>query len=538
MAVLSGLLTAISFPDVNFYHLAWLSLIPLLILVFNSNPKKSFFTGIISGTVYFSVLLYWIAPTFTAAGEPVILGILSLLSLAVYLSIFTGFFCLITAIYFKKSEGGTAVILFAPLIWTGIEYIRGHLFGGFPWGLLGYSQWPNKYVAQITDITGVYGVSFLIMTVNVLFAYLINSIISGDNKKTVLKKILTPSILVGAIIVLSFAYGVYSLRRHNRSNDLKTLRIAVLQGNIDQYKKWDNEYSEGIITTYENLALEAAKDKPDIIIWPESALPCLLNNDKILRDRISRLCKKTNTWHLVGAVDLYGGDFYNSALLLNASGTLVGRYDKIHLVPFGETIPLKTFLGKFIKTLNELGEISPGKEYKVLPLGFHERRELALGANICFEAIFPEIFQKLSKNGARILVNLTNDAWYMNTSAPRQHFIFNVFRAIENRRYLIRAANTGISGVIGPTGRIARETIVFVPGIVVYDIPINPKMPNSFYTVFGDVFAYACILLSAALFLTTAGVFRKIIVGRGSQNRKPSLRSFNEQRKSGKNQQN
>jgi apolipoprotein N-acyltransferase len=501
-SALSGLLAAFSFPDFNLSFLAWFAFVPLLIFIPRAPALSSFFYGIISGGVSFAVILYWLIPTFSAAGEPVFLAMLSLLTLSLYISLYTGLFCLMSNRYFRKSGGGWLSLIFLPSLWVALEFLRGHLLSGFPWCLLGYSQWEFTRIIQISDVTGVYGVSFALIAVNASLAAATRGLIFKEGGKG-RSGAMAP--LAFALLVFFACYSYGFLAEKKIKYGAGGFRAALLQGNIDQYKKWDSAYAGEILRSYEGLAIRAAASAPDLIVWPESALPAVLSGNRQINSRVAQLCKRTHTYHFIGAVDYSGGRFYNSAFLFDPAGTISGRYDKVHLVPFGEIIPLKAFLGRFVRTLNELGEISPGRGHTVFVL-----RGARFGSTICFEAIFPELTRELTKNGAGFIVNLTNDAWYLDTSAPAQHFAFNVFRAVENRRCVLRAANTGISGVIDPYGRIMRKTRVFTEDVIIADFaPASADF--SFYTAYGDVFSFLCVIVSLALFLTRRTAFNKII---------------------------
>ena len=451
-------------------------------------------------------ILYWLVPTFSAAGEPKIIGILILLILSFYLALYYGVFCFCSSLT-------TYHLPLTAFIWVSLEFIRTHLFTGFPWAMFGYSQWNNLPIIQISEFTGVYGVSFLIILVNLIIT---NILVKKERNL----KIATTNFL---FILICLVFGFFKLTTYHLP--LTTYRISILQGNIDQYKKWDEKYEQEIMDTYSQLTTYRLPVATALIVWPESSVPGFLKNDKKLYDWISDVARKTKTQHLVASNDYKqvcyqrslgnsnkfdftrslnykNGKFYNSAFLVSSDGKITGEYSKSHLVPFGEYMPLRNFLSKFIKVVNEIGEFSAGEKYNVI-----NSTAGKLGVNICFEAIFPDEVRKSVKNGAEILVNLTNDAWYLKTSAPYQHFTMNVFRAVENRRFVVRAANTGVSGFIDPTGRVKSKTEIFTTTTLTdYIQPLNHL---TFYTKFGDVFAYLCIIISIIL-LTFRKKFDKL----------------------------
>ncbi|MFH0948119.1 MAG: apolipoprotein N-acyltransferase [Elusimicrobiota bacterium] len=500
LCVLSAILIIFSFPIPHFagslWFLAWISLVPLFLAIQNDTslkPLKSFLYGTLTGLVAYCGILYWLVQTFSAAGfaygEPKIIGIAALLLLSLYLALYYGLFCLFYTLYAIRYT------LLPAFLWISMEFLRTRLFTGFPWALLGYSQWNNLPIIQISEFTGVYGVSFLIVLVNLTIANII------VKKERTLKDATTNFLL----ILICLIFGFYKLRELRTSNsELRT--ISILQGNIDQYKKWDETYEQEIVDTYSRLSLYPIPYTlhPALIVWPESSLPNYLRYDEKTYNWIKNLVKKTKTQHLVASNDYKDDKIYNSAFLISADGKILDDCSKNHLVPFGEYMPLRNFFGKFIKVVNEIGEFSSDSNRKHNVINSSAGK---LGVNICFEAIFPNEVRKSVKNGAEIIVNLTNDAWYLKTSAPYQHFTMNVFRAVENRRFVVRAANTGISGFIDPFGRIKSKTEIFTTTTLTDNVMLDSKA--TFYSKFGDIFAYLCVIISI-IFLTLRKKFDKL----------------------------
>ncbi|OGS35362.1 MAG: apolipoprotein N-acyltransferase [Elusimicrobia bacterium RIFOXYC2_FULL_34_12] len=490
LCLLSSLLLFLSFPKLSFWPLAWISLVPLLYAVSEEKPYKSFLYGVFTGIIFYFGILYWLVPTFTAAGEPKIIGILVLLLLSIYLALYFGIFCF----FYSKNFKYNAIL--SAFLWVTLEFIRTYLFSGFPWALLGYSQWNFLPIIQISEYTGVYGVSFLIILVNVTIAH--SKQVTGYRVK---KYILTP-----LIVLCCLGFGIIKLHNSSATTSLadpptppvgglcreNPRIVTIVQGNIDQYIKWDENYIEKIKDTYSNLSLSSPKNS-DLIVWPESSIPGYLLNDKEIFNWIENIIKKSKTQYLVCSNDFKNNQYYNSAFLISKEGIIVGEYSKVHLVPFGEYVPLRKTIGRFINVINEIGEFTSGEKYNTIDSSIGK-----LGVNICFEGIFPNEIRKFVKNGAEIIVNTTNDAWYLNTSAPYQHFTINVFRAVENRRNVVRAANTGISGFIDSYGRIKSKTNVFETTILTNTI--LPLKNLTFYSKYGDMFSYLCALI-AILFL-------------------------------------
>ncbi|MCS7227759.1 MAG: apolipoprotein N-acyltransferase, partial [Endomicrobia bacterium] len=334
---------------------------------------------------------------------------------------------------------------------------------------------------------------------NLLFAFFLKELI---NKKVIIKPLLNLTIFFLIILVL-ILWGKNRIEklnsRINQSNNI--FNVVILQGNIDQYKKWSKQYVKEIMDTYTNLVyqgLESIKISTTVVlyIWPESSVPGWLFEEEYLYNWISQLVKNTNKnfpcYHLIGTVRMGKKrmyEYHNSAVLMSMKNNQVvveEIYDKIHLVPFGEYVPFRKFLGKFIKTVNELGEFTAGKNYTVFRMNLTNSPNLQNQVNfsvlICYESIFPELTSKFIHFGSKFIVNITNDAWFLKTSAPYQHFIFNIFRAIENRCYVFRSANTGISGIISPTGEILFQTKLFEKDIIVCQVKIFYN--KTFYTKF------------------------------------------------------
>ena len=483
LAVLSAFFLALSFPKFNLEFLAWFAFIPLLFALKQASRARAFFLSFSCGLIFWVITVYWLVYV-TMPGTIV---------LVLYLALYFGVFGLIVrAIPFSWLR-----LFLLPAIWVLLEYSRSHLLTGFPWALLGYSQYLNLPVIQIADIFGVWGVSFLVVMVNVALYSLIR------------EKIIKSSIISLAILIAVWGYGFYRLATPDlKSSAGKSIKISVIQGNIPQELKWYPGARQEIMEKYTMLSRLAAREKPDLIVWPEAAVPVILEEEPAYYEMVSNLAKQVRVPLLFGAVTSREGRYYNSCLMVSPEGEMVGRYDKLHLVPFGEYIPLRTIL-PFLETIVPIGDVNPGQEYTLfsvnLPGAGHSLRS-KFGVLICFEDVFPELSRQFAKRGAQFLVNITNDAWYQKSFASYQHFQASVFRAVENRMCLLRSANTGVSGFISPEGRIislvqdikARE--LFVDGFKMQSIP-GKKGEPSIYTRFGDWFIILLCFLIAVIFL-------------------------------------
>ncbi len=486
LALASGLLVTLSFPKYNCGFLAWIALAPVLAAVKNQPAARAFFFGWLSGFAAYCGMLFWIIPTYRAANVPLWLGILSLTGLSAYLALYFGAFtCLFSRA--AKSFKPFYWLMFGAALWTALEWFRGFFLSGFPWGALGYSQWSYLPVIQISEWLGVYGVSAGILLVNLLLFQLLS-----EGKWNIAG--------LAAVLVFFAANGFLYMREGQREKEtVPVLQAAILQGNIDQYRKWNKQYVQDILDSYgglsDGLAGERSKGpvKPDLVVWPETAAPGWLPREEWLERWVAETVARSGTHHLIGAVTQENGKSFNSAFLYGPDGKAVGRYDKIRLVPFGEFVPAQSVLGRWIGVLNELGGFDGG-----VPGSLLEIPQAKLGPNICYEAIFPELIRLQARQGAQVLINMTNDGWYLNTAAPAQHFAMNAFRAVENRRAVVRAANTGISGIFSPRGEVLSKTNLMERRALTATVPLRNVV--TFYSRFGNCFAWLCA--GFALFAT------------------------------------
>ena len=500
LAVASSLLLILAFPNFYLTHLAWIAIIPILFAVDGQSPRKAFAIFYLTGILFFLGTIYWLIHV-TLPG---------MIAVVLFLGLYFGLFGLMLSkvlpttppgLSARKAGGGYRTLFFIPAAWVTMEFLRSTLFGGFGWPLLAHSQSVNLPIIQIADMTGAYGVSYIIVLVNAAIFLTIKDMRFARFQKV-------PYLLLAVFILyVSVAYGI--LRVKNIFTG-QTIRVAVVQGNIPQHQKWDASRAEEILAKYERLTKDASKEKPDLIIWPETSVPGYLGRERILSERLRTLASSVATQILAGAPTEKGAEeaYYNSAVLFSGDGRVIDSYDKIHLVPFGEYLPFKSVFS-FVENFapSPIGDFSPGREYKVFKfiierasggkdIGWKLIKKVKFSCLICFEDIFPGMAREFVKNGASFLVNITNDAWFGNSSAPYQHAQCSVFRAVENRVNVVRAANTGLSCFIDQRGSISdavssngRE--IFIEGYKARDIILTPT--RTFYTSYGDIFAYLCI---------------------------------------------
>ncbi|HXZ24706.1 MAG TPA: apolipoprotein N-acyltransferase [Nitrospiria bacterium] len=495
LPVASGMLLALSFPRYDFESLAWIALVPLLLAIRGASWKAAFSQGWLTGLVFFAWTLSWVINAMHEYGRvPLIISFFVMLLLAGYCALFVGLFT--TILSRIKDWRGLTPVWTAPLLWVVLELARAHLFSGFPWALLGYSQFHNLSLIQIADVTGVYGVSYLLVLVNALVARIAEAIIARTTAHDPDYPISLPWIsapLAAAVIALVVAYGHWRLSPQTDMGMEHTVRIGLVQPNINEARKWDVLYRRETMDRHERLTAQVVQGA-DLVIWPEASTPFLFDVETAYRDEVLTFVRDHGVPLLFGSPALANRTddqprLTNSAYLVSGDGTVLDRYDKVHLVPFGEYVPLKTVLFFLDKLVVGIGDFVPGPGPHVMsgPGG-------QFGIVICFEVIFPDLVRQFVDQGADYMVTITNDAWFGDSGAPYQHFAMVVFRAIENRIPFARAANTGISGFIDAEGHILRTTEIFVEGALSGEI--RTGNPRTFYTANGDLFAYGCGILT------------------------------------------
>ncbi|MFH1858400.1 MAG: apolipoprotein N-acyltransferase [Candidatus Omnitrophota bacterium] len=471
--LLTAALLIFSFPPFDLGFLAYLAFVPFFFALENISLKKTAWLSTLTGYCFFLGLIHWLHHV-TWPGT---------LFLIFYLSLYFTLFGVGLKLIDKRW-----CIFVAPFFWVVLEFLRTHLLTGFGWALLGYSQWRALGLIQFADTTGVYGVSFLVMATNATLYELLRK----RGRRTVR---IFSVLFLNLFLFFSWGYGKTVLSRTFPD----TFRATVIQGNIPQDLKWDISVQDLIMTKYERLTEVAAQEKTDAVFWPETAVPGFLPDDDALLERLAALNRKTKTYLLAGSPWSEKELTYNSALLLYR-GEILQRYDKLHLVPYGEFIPLEEqfpMLRDWIVT----GDFYPGKEATIFK---HPKGTFSV--LVCFEDIFPDLVRRFASK-ADFLVNITNDAWFGKSASPFQHAQASVFRAIENRRSVLRVTNTGYTCLIDPAGRILQDLELggeklFVTGFRTWEVPLSKT--TTFYLRFGDLFAWVChgiTLLSFSVFL-------------------------------------
>ena len=506
MCLLTGALYSLSLTNalegLPYGLVAWVAFIPLHSVLVGNSPKQGFFRGWLAGIAAFTGTMYWVVIAMNQYGHmPLPVSIAVMLLLALYLGLYIGAYAL--AVVWVEHRKTSLAWIAAPCIWVALEFLRTYAFSGLPWGLLGYSQFRWLSIIQIADITSVYGLSFLIVLVNVSVFHTCHRLIATTTRLPEIRRPWLPLAVTLPVFLIVWAYGEGSLLRSlSAPQSQPTLAIGIVQPNIDQAKKWDATYRMETLDRYARLTAPAANGT-DLVLWPEAATPFLFEQEPVYQSIVKDLVVEAQVPLLFGSPVVQrhpNGRPYllNSAYLLDTSGAIAGRYDKQHLVPFGEYIPLRTLFFFLDKLVVGIGDFEAGTQPTLFTIqSSPESPSVRFGVAICFEVIFPNLVRQLANAGANFLVTITNDAWFGDTVAPEQHLAMVVFRAVENRMAFARAANTGISGLIDPTGRILSATPLFTEQFVTGTIPLTS--PSTFYTRFGNVFAWTCVIISLIL---------------------------------------
>lgn len=482
---LSGAMLALSFPPFNLHLFAWLSLVPLLTAIADSPPLKALKQGFFTGVIYFGAVMPWIYNVLANYGHmSAWLAFPLLLLLIFYLALYMALFAWAVA----RAGGTPEGILISPFLFVALEYVRGHFLTGFPWALLAHSQYDNPPVIQIASITGTAGVTFLIVLVNSAVARSILTFRTGGGFRPIL-----PTCAIG-IAVLNIVWGNMEINKIKMSGG-RDVKVAVIQGNVEQGMKWSPEHKNKIMEKYFQLTREAVKEKPDLVVWPETAVPFFYGTDDAPTLKLARLVRELDVPLIFGGLGLERSAtqyrYYNRAYLLKPGEVKGEYYNKMHLVPFGEYVPLRRLLFFVDKITDAVqNDIFPGNQATPLRLN-----GISAGMQICYEIIFAEPSRELARNGATIIINITNDAWFGNSGASAQHLASLPFRAVENRLPIVRSANTGISGFVTATGEIRNKTGLYET-VRISDTLILPPSTNTFYKRFGDLFTFICAAIT------------------------------------------
>jgi apolipoprotein N-acyltransferase len=504
----SAALLALAMPGrIGWWPLLFVALVPLLLTALFARPGRSALAGFVFGLVYHLALLYWILIVLGRyGGLPLWITLPALFLLSAYMACFPAVFCWLLSRLAGRSwhrERSVAPLVWiAPVLWVGLDYLKSVLLSGFPWMDLGYALYSQPRLIQAADLGGHFLLTFTLVLANGLVV----GIIDRQRRDVRWNIRAERRLLIMAVAFLVFVGG-YSLVRSQVMLSVAArsmqARVAVVQGNIDQAIKWSPATKAATVDTYVALSRQAVQGQDtELVVWPETALPFYPQRDALMR-RVEQLATSSNTWLLTGA-PLYslppqadGSEqvrYSNGAILVGPEGRTGGQYAKQHLVPFGEYVPLRRFLPFLEPLVESIGDFTPGREPGPLVVG-----PMKLGVLICYESIFPAIAHESVVRGANLLVNITNDAWYGRSSAPYQSMAMAVLRAVENRRSLIRAANTGISGFVDPLGRITAQSEIFTEAALTSAVPILDQ--STVFNRGGHRFGAACAVALLGLLL-------------------------------------
>lgn len=504
----SGAMGGLMFPTVLINHhlpdlgfLAWVYLVPLFLVQNRLKNSAFFLLSWLVAMIFYGIGLYWLHPAMVDFGglDPLVSVAVLILLLSILASYFS--FALLLATWVHRCLGGPQIFYNAVFLLVA-DFARSHFpCGGFPWTMAAYSQGEYLSFFQWLEWTGVFGLNLLIFLVNGFVADISQALFVRGRKDILINRLL----VMALILIVSFFVSLYCAQKtKNGSGDALDLTVALAEGNIPQDFKWDPESARSHLETYMGQTLFAEQSGADLVIWPETAYPYTVD----LADPAALFipgAEGLNIPILLGAV---GQDavslfqepiLYNSAFLLSRDGMQV--YHKRHLVPFGEYVPFKRWLFFARHLTSAVGDFASGGDDR--PIVLHH---VPLGVLICYEDIFPDLARFSVLAGAEILVNMTNDAWYGDTSAQFQHLVYSQFRALENRRYLARATNTGVTALIDPRGQVVKKLKPFVREVLIGKV--IPEKRLTLYTRYGDSIAWVCVVLG--LVVTGAAIKNKI----------------------------
>jgi apolipoprotein N-acyltransferase len=495
---LSGALLAISFPKFGHPAFAWIALSPLLVSValLPRDPVRhtlrSFQLGLVAGGVYFGGTLYWVVGVMQMyGGLSTFVAVLVAMLLAAYLSLYPAFFTVLVARSVRRF--GVAGVWCAPFFWVSTEWLRSTIGGGFPWVLLGTSQATVLPVVQTASVLGVYGLSALVALVSTAAAAVA---LSRDRLHR------RAATAVAVVLVLAILGGLQRLAAGTWINVGTPSRVGLVQGSVNQEDKYDAALRDVILKRYIDLSRQAISAGANLVIWPEASTPFYLDLDAAQAAPIRRLAVEARTPFLIGTDEFTRASagqpdrYYNAAVLVGVDGRSRASYRKMQLVPFGEYVPLKRLLFFVGPLIEAVSDFSAGTEPVVFDV---DGRRVSVA--ICYESVYPWIAREFVARGSQLLITITNDAWFRRSSAAYQHFEQGALRAVEQGRYVVRAANTGISGAVDPYGRVLARTELFVPTVITADVRLTNA--RTLYSRIGDVVVWLSLALTVAIALAT-----------------------------------
>ncbi|MCL1971554.1 MAG: apolipoprotein N-acyltransferase [Endomicrobia bacterium] len=491
LSVLAGLLAAFAFPKINLFFLMWIAFIPLFFVILRASPAASLFYAFIAGFVFNLQVNFWIIGTVMLfSGSSYLISAVFYIFFSAYFAVYWGIWGLFLSLAKKYSSNIPLLIIFSAALWVVLEYVRSYILGYWPWMMIAYSQYLFPQLIQFIEFTGVYGVSFAIMLINGLIYFAIN-----DKKRNYI-------IAAAALLSAALIFGVLRYNAFRNFGDGNVLKAVAVQSNVEQYKKLTNERRTEMLAGLKEFAVKISEMDADLVVWCESEIINLIPADIESYAFADNLARIAGGFNIIGAPYIdENGNLYNTIFHFDGKGGYIAMHAKNHLVPFGEYMP---FEDNFLRLLGiePKKELSRGADTTVFTDG-----NLFVGPLICSENLFPDIVRRFVLSGAKVLTNHTNDAWFFDSSAPHKHFSANVFRAIESRKAIIVAANTGVSAFVYPNGKIKNETGVYERILI-----SGPFMQNNyltFYMLYGDIFIKLCILFIIIFIL--AVIYKKLL---------------------------
>lgn len=444
--------------------------------------------------MYFGGTVYWVAGTMQMyGGIPTVVSVLVAALLAGYLAVYPGLFALVLGAAVRRF--GTPGVWLAPLVWAASEWGRSTVGGGFPWVQLGASQATAIPVVQFASVAGVYGVSALIVLVGTAAAVVV-AVPTRTSRRAAL--------LVALFVALVIGAGAWRVARADLLTRGQPWRVGLVQGAVAQDQKWDARFRGDIMTRYLSLSRQVIGSGADIVIWPEASTPFSFDANAPLAAPVRRLAAETRTPFIIGSdqfVPGSGGEperYYNAAVLVGPDGQSRDWYRKMQLVPFGEYVPLQSLLFFVAPLVEAVSNFSAGTDAVVFDA---DGRHISVA--ICYESVYPSLARQFVQNGSQLLATITNDAWFGRSSAAYQHFQQGAVRAVEQGRFVVRAANTGISGAVDPYGRVMAATPLFEAAALTVDVRLLTD--RTIYSYTGDLVVWlGLVVVSVVLALTVA----------------------------------
>jgi apolipoprotein N-acyltransferase len=473
------------------------ALVPLLIAIARPqvSERRPILLGLTTGIIGFGGTLYWLTDVMTTFGDlarPVAIAVALLL--IVYLSLYPALFAHIVARGVRTF--GPRALWAAPPVWAAAEWARGHVITGFPWLPLGNSQIDVAPIAQAASLVGVYGLSAIVVLGSVALAWLV---VAPPGRARLVPVAVVAVLLGGLAVSGSHRVAAGALLREGTP-----IRVGLVQGNVAQGQKWDPAFADMIYRRYLTMSREAVARGASLVMWPESATPFFLEEHPAT-EAMRLLARETGARLFVGSDQVERGAkprYYNSAFLIQPTGSVGGVYRKMHLVPFGEYVPLESILSFAGPLVEQVGGFAPGQTLTVFHL-----REGRLTTGICYEAVFPELSREAVQRGSQLLTSITNDAWFGRSSAPWQHLAMARMRSVETGRFMARAANTGISAIVDPYGRVVQQTALFEQTVAIGEVRfLDGATP---YVRIGDVVPWAGLVVALGLWGLSVGRRRR-----------------------------